>query len=282
MIRPRILWGAKEQIAVLTLALETVLFLYNKIKNSYHVGRKRKKVLLMQEKRKNRNSQNQKKDVITIEFNSSLFSDWQQAKQKIFYKLYNYEKQGKEFLENVPYIQFLDLIIVPYYLIESINNDTNNSISSILVSQEHINLWQVSGQELISTALENTPKLFPSEVISINDIICDELDISENILPEDFRDSNPFYVLTNIFRYYGAGCMLYPDLLKNLADKLNNDLFIIPSSRDEVLIIPAKDNINIGELSETVKETNEELLLPVLSDHVYIFRSKTNQITNYK
>lgn len=281
MIRPRILWGAKEQIAVLTLALETVLFLYNKIKNSYNVGRKRKKVLLMQEKRKNRNSQNQKKDVITIEFNSSLFSDWQHAKQKIFYKLYNYEKQGKEFLKNVPYTQFLDLIIVPYYLIESIN-DTNDSISSILVSQEHINLWQVSGQELISTALENTPKLFPSEVISINDIICDELDISENILPEDFRDSNPFYVLTNIFRYYGAGCMLYPDLLKNLADNLNNDLFIIPSSRDEVLIIPAKDNINIGELSETVKETNEELLLPVLSDHVYIFRSKTNQITNYK
>lgn len=44
MIRPRILWGAKEQIAVLTLALETVLFLYNKIKNSYNVGRKRKKV----------------------------------------------------------------------------------------------------------------------------------------------------------------------------------------------------------------------------------------------
>lgn len=281
MIRPRILWDAKEQIAVLTLALETVLFLYNKIKNSYNVGRKRKKVLLMQEKRKNRNSQNQKKDVITIEFNSSLFSDWQQAKQKIFYKLYNYEKQCKEFLENVPYTQFLDLIIVPYYLIESIN-DTNDSISSILVSQEHINLWQVSEQELISTALENTPKLFPSEVISINDLICQELDISENTLPGDFRDSNPFYVLTNIFRYYGAGCMLYPDLLKNLADKLNNDLFIIPSSRDEVLIIPAKDNINIGELSETVKETNEELLLPVLSDHVYIFRSKTNQITNYK
>lgn len=47
------------------------------------------------------------------------------------------------------------------------------------------------------------------------------------------ESETPLYVLTNKARLYGASCILYPNLLDSIADKLTCDFYLIPSSIHE-------------------------------------------------
>ena len=84
----------------------------------------------------------------------------------------------------------------------------------------------------------------------------------------------PLLVLTNESKYCGAACMLYEGLLRNLSDEIRSDLFIIPSSIHEVLLLPDEGEFSEEELSALVCEINAHFINPseILSDHVYRFK----------
>jgi hypothetical protein len=84
----------------------------------------------------------------------------------------------------------------------------------------------------------------------------------------------PLLVLTNESKYCGAACMLYEGLLRNLSEEIQSDLFIIPSSIHEVLLLPDEGEFSEEELSALVREINTHFINPseVLSDHVYRFK----------
>ena len=69
-------------------------------------------------------------------------------------------------------------------------------------------------------------------------------------------DTIPMYVLSNTSRCQGAACMLYPEVLKNFANKIKKDLFILPSSIHEVIILPAMPDMKEEELLSMVTEIN--------------------------
>ena len=75
--------------------------------------------------------------------------------------------------------------------------------------------------------------------------------------------------------------MLYPDVLKKLADTVNDDLVIIPSSIHEVLLLPERLAGTSRSLNEMVQEVNRQGVEPMdrLSDHVYYFRREGCLIT---
>ena len=81
----------------------------------------------------------------------------------------------------------------------------------------------------------------------------------------------PLYVLTNRSGWYGASCILYPGLLQKLAAQLGDDLFILPSSVHEVILLPVRAAGGPAELEAMVKEVNATEVDPeeVLSDSVY-------------
>ena len=66
----------------------------------------------------------------------------------------------------------------------------------------------------------------------------------------------PMYVLTNRQRLNGACCILYQDVLKQVAGRLGDSLYILPSSIHEVIAIPASASGNPKELSQLVQEIN--------------------------
>lgn len=94
------------------------------------------------------------------------FRDFEQAKESVAYKLINYEANRK-LLENVPYVPFLNLAKVFYVAVysEGFGN------GSILIHNNHQQLWGVTTEELNEIATENTPKLFPAEIISLEEIL---------------------------------------------------------------------------------------------------------------
>ncbi|MGN0484718.1 MAG: DUF5688 family protein [Lachnospiraceae bacterium] len=210
-----------------------------------------------------------------------FFTDYEQMKSKVAYKIINYEK-NKELLAHIPHIAFLDLAIVFYCLLST----DENGNSSILLHNSHLKHWNISQKELFEQAVKNTPFLLPSSLNTINEILSEfmpEFFDSERTCHSDLSDEPlPMYILTNTSRLNGACCMLYPDLLSEFAQKTNADLFILPSSIHEVILIPINDLCaTADELASMVKDVNHSQVAEdeVLSDHVYYFSRETQQLT---
>ena len=68
--------------------------------------------------------------------------------------------------------------------------------------------------------------------------------------------------------------------IKALADKLDSDLYILPSSIHELILIPVLENEEVETLRKMVNQVNEESVenIDYLSDNVYRFNRNTEEI----
>lgn len=201
--------------------------------------------------------------------NASFFTDFLQIKDRIVYKIINYE-MNHSLLEEIPHFRFLDLAIVFYCLICS--DDSGNA--SILIHDNHLKYWNVTADQLMNLAKKNTPVLLPYEIKNMYHILSNEFSIPTS-------DTYPMFVLTNSSRLNGAGCILYKDLLRQFSEKMNSDLYILPSSVHEVILIPAPNKDSILELSEMVKEVNATEVAEdeLLSEHAYYYSRADNSVS---
>lgn len=182
------------------------------------------------------------------------------VKDKIFMRLVNYESNKKQF-EDCPLVPYHDLAITFRYLVK---ND-KNGIASAIVRNKDLEEWDISNEELYDIAKDNTRRLFPPELRRLDDML---REYDENIdVPED----SGLHILTNQQHINGATYMVYEDIIKEFAQNNKSDVYILPSSIHEVLLLPYKEDINKSNLEEMVKEINEYVVSPLeyLSDTVY-------------
>lgn len=216
-----------------------------------------------------------RKNMPDFKLDISFFTEWENVKQRVVMKLVNYE-QNRELLNDVPHYRFLDLAVVFQYLMEAFTAGSG----TILIHHSHLKLWDVTAEDLYLTARENTPVLFPYDFRNMCDVMQELMagEEAEAFMPP--VELLPMYVLTNRCKLNGAAAMLYENLLKDLSDRIGRNLYILPSSVHEILLVPAMDVVSREELSEMVREVNETLLPEeVLSDHVYYFSRKTGKLT---
>ena len=97
---------------------------------------------------------------------------------------------------------------------------------------------------------------------------------------ENDEDRIPMYVLSNRQKLQGAACMFYPDILKNFAEEKNSDLYILPSSIHEVILLPATEDMEKENLLEMVTEINKTQVqeCDVLADSVYYYSRQSQQL----
>lgn len=90
------------------------------------------------------------------------------------------------------------------------------------------------------------------------------------------------YVLTNTEKLYGASAILYPNILSYFAKRLKADLYLLPSSIHEVLLLPNCPDINLSELNCIVQEVNQSHVQKeeILSDHAYLFKQDAGLFTH--
>ncbi|HKM04099.1 MAG TPA: DUF5688 family protein [Lachnospiraceae bacterium] len=217
--------------------------------------------------------------------NMDFFLDYKLVKEKIAYKIINYDK-NLELLEQIPHMKYLDLAIVFYCLIIS----EQFSGASITIHNSHLKMWNVTIEELFAQAKKNTPKLLHMEIKNMNQILNEMLHENDaNDIPEEWceelneelneqlsnrnEENLPMYVLTNQSKTNGATCMLYDHVLEGFSIEVESDLYILPSSIHEVILIPTKDKRECDKFANMVKEVNETQVEveEVLSDHVYYF-----------
>ncbi len=233
----------------------------------------------------------------------SFFKEFESVKSKVAFKLVNFEK-NKEMLKSVPYIPYLDLAIVFYCRILS----EGIGIGSILITNAHLLLWGITKDQLYEAAKENTPKILPCEMKNMKEVIGELItrnttgkqrretvpdSIPENwrkqwedqilnlLTPEVLSDrEKALFVLGNRDRIQGAAAIIYRGVLQDVADHLDKDIYVLPSSIHEVILMPDDGVFRGAQLSEMVREVNETQLLEqeVLSEHVYLFDRKKGQL----
>lgn len=213
---------------------------------------------------------NENKDKLQIE--TAFFDNFDNIKDCIVYKVVNYSKNRK-LLQKIPHKKVLDLAVVYYCLL---GKHEGENITA-LIYNSHMEKWNVTEQDLYYAAIENTPKLLKSRIRPMSEIISDMLGDCEL----DSR-TEEMYVLTNESRLNGASCILYDNVLKHFAEQVGHDLYILPSSVHEVILLPMYGNYNKRILEGMVKDVNYDGGVAkdeILSDRVYVYNRGDGMIS---
>ena len=231
--------------------------------------------------------------------------EFEEMKNCIIYRLVNYNKNSK-LLQEVPHIRFLDLAITFHCLVK--NN--NEGIGTIRITNEHMMNWETNIEELKTFARANTPEIFPAVMKSMNDVILEilkkemkpmpyyqdadtednisnQLDVSAEELMDSIKagmehqNCKEMYVLSNEKGINGASCLLYPDIIKELAEELETDFYILPSSIHEIILVMDNENINKYILKDMVLDVNRTQVPEedILSDSVYFYSREKDAIS---
>lgn len=210
----------------------------------------------------------------------SFFTEFEQVKENIVYKLINYEK-NQDVLEEMPYIRFLDMAIVFYCIIQTAEFGN----ATILIKNTHLKLWEKTGEEIYKLACENTIIKLPAELKSMEDIleeVMSDVSLQDNESESDLTETlkTGMFVLTNRKRLCGAAVILYEGILQKFADTMKKDIIILPSSVHETILLPAELNHSSEVFREMVSEVNRTQVdeQEVLSDQVYLYLRKDDKI----
>lgn len=201
-----------------------------------------------------------------------FFDSFERVKDRICYRLIG-RQDNEGLLGDIPYVEFLDLAICFYYAYSG----SDLGEGTILIHNSHMERWNASVKELMKLAQENTPRLFPGRLTPMLDMLGELMDAGEEV-PADA--DVPLAVLTNARRCHGAACILYPGLLKKIAEKKNGSFYIIPSSIHEVLLLDKPGAGSPGEVKMMIHEVNRQHVAKedVLSDNLYYYDFHTGTV----
>lgn len=205
-----------------------------------------------------------------IHLDMSFFQDYEYVKDRIFHKLINYEK-NRTLLDDVPHIRWNDLALVFYYGIE----EQRLGRASILIHNNHMDMWGQSADMLYQVAQHNMKQNMPELFMPMQKMIEDMLGIGPCM-----DESVKLYVLSNRDKLFGASAMLYSESLGMLAEQLQSDLLILPSSVHEVLVLPDNAGKRYEGYMRMVEEVNMTQVEPeeILSCHLYRYSREKAEI----
>ena len=215
----------------------------------------------------------------TIEKNLVDVTDYDAVREKLILRLVSKEL-NEDFLADKLYVPVggTDLVAVFYVLVSM----DKSGIASTAVTRRYEDCWHIKSLDcLYEQALSNTKKLFPPMVKSMGTFASESKlnDMDEDMLR---AADNIMHILSNESAINGATSVLYKDILKDfaLAHEVE-ELVILPSSRHEVLLLPQHGEVDYKYCEEMVTEINQYLVDPmdVLSNHVYIYRVDTDEMT---
>ena len=198
--------------------------------------------------------------IVDMEF----FRDFEKVKDRICFRLIG-RAGNEELLREIPYVDFLDMAVCFFYAYQG----KELGEGSILIYHSHRKLWGCGIADLMELANRNTPLLFPWQCCAIEEIIGRM--VKEEYRQELMAAEIPMQVLSNRQQLNGAACLLYPDVLEQLAEKSRADLYILPSSVHETILLADSGREEPEKLKEMIAEVNRTQVAPeeVLTDSLY-------------
>lgn len=189
----------------------------------------------------------------------------------IVYQLVNTEA-NKQMLSDVPHRQMQDLSVIYTVILNA--GDTVNMAETMRITNGIARAMNLTEPQLYEIARENTKRIFPPELVSMNQVISELTGTDTASLPD-----MDLYVARNQNPGDGAAVMLDADFMDTACSTVSNECYILPSSRFEVLIIPA-DTASLPELAQMVWEVNHTQVSETerLSNQVYAYDPNKREI----
>ena len=203
----------------------------------------------------------------------AVITDIEKVGTRIVCRVISREK-NKVLLSQVPHRDFLDLSIVYYWLPE----EEIVHGGSALIRNEHLAMWGISKEELDEIAGRNTRRLLPYNFLSMQDVLAAYT--GSTIADAQMREF-PLYVLSNIEGSYGAWWITDPDVLEDIAGRLKQDYYVLPSSVHECVVLPCSRDTDEFKLQNMVSEINSTQVRPeeVLADSVYRYSCRNKALS---
>jgi hypothetical protein len=208
---------------------------------------------------------------------------YESCASRIVFRLVSYEQNQKMF-QTVPYIRFLDLAVIFYIVVRK----DEKGVGSIRVNRQLMEEWGLDLGAVFTLARENTQRLFPEKMCSIEavmkQILSEEWEEREEDsfhgIPEHGAAGGEPYVLTNDSGINGAAVILYSNTLKKVGEVLEKDFYLLPSSIHEMIIIPRQADVQEADLYDMVSEVNQSCVAKdeILSDSVYCYEREEESI----
>lgn len=216
--------------------------------------------------------------------------NFENMQDSITYQIVNYGKNKKLFKQFVHY-KFLDLAYVFYWVVKV----KDDKFAMVRITNEDFKKMNITKRKLLNISKINTERLFPPKIDNMKRIIKKifESDLKLFMNEQEFEmfykevlsneintKSAEMFVISNNSGVNGASVMMYKNFLKNFANKIQKNLYILPSSIHEIIILPCNNNFNIDFLSEIVCDVNRTKVPidEILSDKVYYFDRKKDII----
>ena len=205
-----------------------------------------------------------------VDLNIDFFREFGRVRSRIFHKLINYEK-NRRLLQDVPHVRWCDLAVVFYYAVD----ERILGRASILIHNNHLIMWEQTADALFRIAQHNMKQYMPELLIPMRKLV-EEMTGVKLEQTEEVK----MYVLTNQSKLNGASAMLYSDKIGELADTLQTDLMILPSSVHEVLLLPDDREHQYDFYRQMVEEVNTTQVEPeeILSYNLYLYRREKAEI----
>lgn len=198
----------------------------------------------------------------------TAYKEWKDVRGKIEMTVIN-KAWNEDAMSGIPHMDFLDLVLYCRIIIDK----NENGVASMIVQKHMLKEWEISEEELWEAAFSNL-KTEEFEIKDVNEVlrfIFPEGDLTG--LPNKNKFESALYVLTNKYQNRGAIGMLRTDLLEKFAEWGDCDLYILPSSIHEVLLL-RDDEIPVDELRRMVRSVNRGVVdeMDRLSDEVYHYQ----------
>ena len=194
--------------------------------------------------------------------------DWEQVKPYIRIRLVRMDG-NEEYLKDKPYKKVLDLAIIFVVLL---NEKEGEIAAQVLWTQ--MEAWGIDIEELYLTAIDN----FRKEEFTITNMAS----LFPAELAEELEMGIDMYIFSTKNRIHGARAMLRVDMLKKFADEKRCNLFILPSSVHEVLLVCDEKGICVEGLKAMVSSVNSDpdaiAVEEVLSDSVYYYDMRKGKV----
>ena len=203
--------------------------------------------------------------------NMSWLLDYDQAKDHLFIRVSNAEK-NEELLDKAPHKIVDDLVITCHIAVDQ----TPNGMASTVVNNDLMSHYGIDEKQLFEDAMAMSPEVMPVKMDTMLNVISGMMPdaVSEDMMMDQDFPGSQMMIVSNTAMVNGAAAIFYPGVMDEISEKLGGDFVMLPSSTNEVIIVP--DMGDYKNLESRVKDINETSVDPKeqLSDHVYHYDSK--------
>lgn len=188
---------------------------------------------------------------------------------KVEYQVINGERNEKSLME-MPHERLLDLAAI-YRVV--LSRDEESKLSFI-ATHSFCKMYKISKEELSAAAKRNM-ELQGFCIQTAEELLANIAGVPK----ERFPNLIPMYIIHTQYGDNGAAALLFNSLFEKLSKEADNDLYVLPSSIDEIIVMPV-DQKGMGELRNIVESINSSEVPDdlILSDNVYRYCRRTGQL----